>query len=374
MNVKISFITDIHIGNPKINLPRIVDSLHKYAYPELVKSQIILLGGDFFDCMLNINSDAGVIAIYIIDELIQMSLENKIYLRVLRGTFSHDRYQNRLFVDRARDIPEMDGSPLVRTVDKLEIERFKKFNIDILFCPDDQPQKDMTQAILDTINANHIDKVDYMCCHGYWEHLLPPNTPVKPHNCLDYQRLKNRVKYQIFNGHVHSPGVWNKVVSGGSFERFRHAEEEDKGFYVADLDTEAERSKLTFIRNKRAVPFITLDLGVHTTSENAMAYLERRVDQTLCYYEDKNVPIHIRIVGDGSSLVPLIKDRYPSAILTEKRNSVQKQVDVEFDSSISDLPTITVENLPRLIHDNVKDKHPEMTQIRIKEILDDTGV
>ena len=374
MNVKISFLTDIHIGNPKINLSRIVDSLHTYAYPEMLKSQIILLGGDFFDCMLNINSDAGVMAIYIIDELISMSLENKIYLRVLRGTFSHDRYQNRLFVDRARNIPEVDGVPLVRTVDKLEIERFKKYHIDILFCPDDQPQKDMTQAIIDTINANHIDKVDYMCCHGYWEHLLPPNTPVKPHNCLDYQRIKDRVKYQIFNGHVHSPGVWNKVVSGGSFERFRHSEEEDKGMYVADLDTEAEKSKITFIRNKRSVPFITIDLGVHTTPDNAMAYLERRVDQCLFHYEDKNVPVHIRIVGDGSSLVPLIKDRYPSSIITEKKNSIQKQVDVEFDSSITDLPTITVENLPKLIHDNVKEKHPEMTRERIKEILDDTGV
>ncbi len=88
--MKITFLTDIHIGNPKVYLDRITESLHKYAYPELITSQLILLGGDFFDCLLNINSDAGIRAIYIIDELIELCLSKNIYLRVLRGTFSHE--------------------------------------------------------------------------------------------------------------------------------------------------------------------------------------------------------------------------------------------------------------------------------------------
>ena len=372
--MKITFLTDIHIGNPKINLSRIVDSLHTYAWPELETSQLILLGGDFFDCLLNINSDAGIMAIYIIDELINLALEKKIYLRVLRGTFSHDRYQNRLFVERAKEIPSYGGVALIRSIDKIEIERFALYDLTVLFCPDDQPQKDVTQAILDVMNSSHMDQVDYMCCHGYWDHLLPDNSLVKPHDCLDYERIKSRVKYQIFNGHVHTPGIWHKVISGGSFERFRHAEEEDKGFYTAEYDNKKHTSTIKFIRNKRAVPFISIDMSIEQTQEKALAYLDRRVRQELQYYPDNDVPIHVRIIGDYSALAKQILDQYPKAIITEKHNGSKKQEEVDYSSSINDLPVITIDNLPQMIYDNVKEKHPEMTIERIKEILNDTRI
>ena len=131
--MKIVFLTDIHVGNPKICLERLLHSLRKYAYPEIETAQILLLGGDFFDCLLNLNSDAGIVALFIIDELIELAIKNNIYLRVLRGTFSHDRYQNRLFVDRAKEIPMFNNIPLIRAIDQIEVERFTPYGIDILF-------------------------------------------------------------------------------------------------------------------------------------------------------------------------------------------------------------------------------------------------
>ena len=374
MIVKIPFLTDIHFGNPKIQASRMVESLHEYAYPVIAESQLLLLGGDFFDRLLDINSDAGILAIYIIDELINLAIEKKIYIRVLRGTFSHDRMQNRMFTERAQHIPNYNGISLVRTVNKVEIERFPVFGLDILFCPDDQPQEDMTEAILETLNANHLEQVDYMCCHGYWDHLLPDNTVKKPHDCLDYDRLKNRVRYQIFNGHVHSPGIWKKVISGGSFERFRHGEEEDKGFYLAEYNSDTKTSAIKFIRNKKAVPFITIHMDNSASPESALEYLDKRVKQDLKYYDTTDEVIHVRIIGDGAAIVPMIKDKYKHVLITEKHVSTRQKVEVEFSDTISDLPTITVENLPSIIHANVKEEHPEMTESRIKEILDDTGI
>ena len=369
--MKITFLTDIHIGNPKVYLDRITESLHTYAYPEILTSQIVLLGGDFFDCLLNINSDAGIRALYIIDELIDIALQNKIYLRVLRGTFSHDRYQNRLFVERARVIPEYQGIPLIRVIDKVEIERFTPYHCDILFCPDDQPQKDMSQVILDVLEANHLDQVDYFCCHGYWDHLLPPNLMVHPSDCLDYERLQSKVRCYVFNGHVHSSSVWNKVVSGGSFERFRHAEEEDKGFYTSEFNEKNHTATLKFIRNVEAVPFISIDLSLHSSADETLDYLKKRVDKALTYSRDKSQVVHIRLLGDGRALIPTIQDMYPKSVITMKK--IASQVDEPIMNQldmIQDLPSITESNLASLIYDNVHEQYPTLTIERIQEILD----
>ena len=365
--MKITFLTDIHIGNPKVYLDRITESLHKYAYPELTTSQLILLGGDFFDCLLNINSDAGIRAIYIIDELIELCRSKNIYLRVLRGTFSHDRYQNRLFVDRARAIPTYHDIPLIRVIDTVEVERFAPYNCDILFCPDDQPQKDMSQVILDVLEANHLDQVDFFCCHGYWNHLLPPNLLIHPNDCLDYDRLESKIRCYVFNGHVHSPSLWNKVVSGGSFERFRHGEEEDKGFYTAEFNEKEHTATLKFIRNVEAVPFITVDLSLHTSVDEALDYLKRKIN-TMSHRPDQ--VIHIRLIGNGDPLVPTIQSTYPRSVITIKKlASPVEEVVLNQSDMIHDLPTITEENLPILIYDNVHETCPSLTVDRVKEIL-----
>ena len=372
--MKIVFLTDIHIGAPKVYLDRIHESLRKYAYPEIETAQLLLLGGDFFDCLLNLNSDAGIIALFIIDELIELAVKNHIYVRVLRGTFSHDRYQNRLFIDRAREIPMYKDIPLIRIIEKIEVERFTPYNLDILYCPDDQPYEDVTQAILDVLDANHLDAVDYFCCHGFWDHLLPSTIPTRPHNCLDYNKLESKVRCHIFNGHVHSPSIWNKVISGGSFERFRHAEEEDKGFWTAEYDPDKHTSIARFIRNKEAVPFITIDLSLHPSTEEVMSYLDRRVEQAFSYENALNRVMHIRLIGDGSAVMPAMKDKYPYAVFTEKHITEAKKEDMMYQTDIThDLPLITVSNLPDLIYDNVHQKYPELTRDRIKEILDGTG-
>jgi len=363
--MKISFLTDIHVGNPKIQLKRLVDNLETIAWPEMSDSDLILLGGDFFDCLLNINSDAGVASIYIIDKLLDLVGEKSIYLRILRGTFSHDRYQNRLFVERASALPEKDGLPLVRVLDKIEVEKFPN-GMTIVYCPDDIPCKDVTESVLTAINAAHLETVDYACCHGYWDHLLPPGLPTRPHNCLDYDKIAPKVKCRIFNGHVHTRSVWNKVVSGGSFERFRHGEEEAKGFYTASFHEDTHTDVLSFIQNTGTIPFITLDMNILESNDRALSYLKRRIKDER---PDEDCPIHVRIVGTDSSLIQAIKELYPKAVVTEKKNVIQVQEKVTFMTTIQDLPVITEDNLPAIIYDNVRESHPEMTLDKIKEIL-----
>jgi hypothetical protein len=289
---------------------------------------------------------------------------------VLRGTFSHDRYQNRLFVDRARDIPIYNDLPLIRTIDKIEVERLTPYDLDILYCPDDQPYKDLTNAVLTVLESNHLDAVDFFCCHGYWDHLLPPNLLAKPHNCLDYKKLESKIRCYVFNGHVHSTSMWNKVISGGSFERFRYSEEEDKGFYTCEYDPKTHTAQAKFIRNKSAVPFITVDMSLYKSTESILKYLDERIEQISKFNPLVKQLLHIRLVGDDTSVSSAIKDQYPNAIVVEKHQTAVQE-DVEYLSDvIQDLPIITADNLPDLIYGNTKDMYPDLTRDRIKEILD----
>lgn len=364
--MRIAFLTDIHIGNPKINLPKLHDVFLGMVFPKLAECELILFGGDFFDCLLNINGDAGIFAVSLVDELFELISTRDCWLRVLRGTFSHDRYQNRLFTDRPNGLGNYKGLPKCRTINKVAVESFPDGPI-VAYCPDDLPCKDPTDLVLATLEANHLASVDYLCSHGYWDHLLPPAMTIRPHNCLDYNRLGPKITCHVFNGHVHSRGIWNKVVTGGSLERFRHGEEEDKGFYLADWDPATRTDTLTFVKNEKATPFITVDMTVLEKGDRALAYLDRRIHETV--KNDYTGPIHIRLLGEGSMILPVIRDRYPNAVVTEKKDPPQRQAKVEFMGSVSDLPIITEDNLPEIIWNNVKDEHPNLTIPNIKELL-----
>lgn len=368
--MKIVFLTDIHVGNSKIYLDKLVHNLRTYVYPEIQNAQMLILGGDFFDSLLNLNSDAGIVALYIIDELIELSIKNNMYLRVLRGTFSHDRYQNRIFVDRAKEIPLFNDIPLIRIIDKIEVERFSPYKIDVLYCPDDQPDQDRTQAVLDMLEANHLEQVDYFCHHGYWDCLLKLGVEQNPSRYIEYERFSQKVRHYVLNGHIHSPGIYNKIISGGSFERFRHAEEEDKGFYVIDHDVEKQVATARFVRNKETVPFITINMASFSNPSDAIDYLQKKVNVVFAYYpEDARRIMHVRIVGDGSAVTATMKDMFPYACFTEKRVKEAEKEDSYRRDLVSDLPNITVSNLPELIYNNIHQKYPDITQERIKEIL-----
>ena len=56
-----------------------------------------MFGGDFFDSALTMNSDSGLYAAMIIDEVIGLAKQYKVFVRVITGTFFHDRHQNRFF-------------------------------------------------------------------------------------------------------------------------------------------------------------------------------------------------------------------------------------------------------------------------------------
>jgi len=372
-SIKIAFLPDIHIGNGKASPQKIHDDFEEFVYPNLNDIQMLVIGGDFFHTMLNMNCDAGVMAARIIDELIILARQQQFYIRVIRGTFSHDRLQNRFWEIRSDSQELLDDRPLVKVATSISTEIFPKWDLSLLYCPDDQPTSDLTGTLVNYITGQGLDKVDIVCSHGYYEHLLPGNMDHIPNNMVKWSVLSNYVRGCVLNGHVHFHSVHDRVVSGGSFERFVHGEEEDKGFYIVTYDlTSRKVKKYDFIINTKALPFITVDSTNFSSMEECSEYIDKLIkDIRDNKFHNQEQEIYLCIVGTDNTLANYIKTNYQNVSVKFKSNIVQHVVDLDVDTAYDELPKITEDNLPTLIWDRIKDKMstvPQEERITIEDI------
>ena len=372
-DVTILELTDLHIGRPNVPPSMVHEHLVKHLYPNLPKIQILAIVGDFFDRLCNLNSDDGIYAAMIVDELINYAERYQFYIRVVRGTFSHDRYQNRLFLTKHHREPLMlHQKPLVRVIDNIELEVFDDLKITVVYCPDDQPYQDVTQAVIDVVEAHKLKKVDFLFSHGYWEHLLPKGLIQLPHNTLIYQRIEPYIQGAILNGHVHTPNVHGKVLNGGSFERLQHGEEEDKGYFLITYTPKTHKMKYDFIVNQDTIPFVTIDLNTVFNVEDALIRIGKVVDEIREKRKDPSLKIFLRLAGNSEFVATYVKDNFQNVVVTKKSTATQEVNTEELIQVLDELPIITEDNLPSMIAESLKGTDTPLTEEEIKEILNDT--
>ena len=370
---KIAEIADIHFGNGRVSPVRTYEHLQDVLYPLFEQIKLLIINGDTFDTLLNMNSDAGLYIAKFIDDIINLALEFKVYIRVVRGTFSHDRHQNRFFTVKDRGAHKLNGIDLVRVLDRITIEHFDEMNIDVLYCPDDQPHKDLSQAIIDVIDSQHLKQVDLLCSHAYYEHLLPTGIPHIPHNTLSFDRLTKYVSGFMLNGHVHKALMYkDKMISSGSFERMDHDNDlRPVGMWLLS----AKRSKKSlewsaeFIENKQAIPFVTFTVANYSSIEELQNAICEYMQNLANKGYSSSEPVYIRIHGNITGIQDWIKSSYPNVYVTDKRTTVVQSVIVEdLDTNCDELPIITEDNLAQMVFDEIPEEE-HMTLEEVKEIL-----
>lgn len=360
---KIAFLPDIHIGKPKLAPDRVRDHLEALVYNRIPDIDLLVFGGDFFDSALNMNSTAGVYAALIIDEITALAKKHKTFIRVINGTFFHDRHQNKFFDIKSPMCGNIDGVPLLKVYDKIDLEFLTPLNLSVMYCPDNQPGN-VTEQLLELLKVHRLKQVDFLFSHGYYEYLLPRGLAHVPQNTINYDLISPMIRGRILNGHVHIPKQHKKLISGGSFERLAHGEEHDKGYFIVTYDTKSGSSSVEFIVNPYTTPFITID--VHSF-ESVEACIEH-IDNTICKIrsEQKDQSIHIRLEGLSSIdnyILEHFEQKYSNVFMTIKSKSNQT-LEYELDEVISQLPIITEQNLAELIYDNLQDKNITLEQIK----------
>lgn len=340
------------------------DHLAEYLYPRIAELDMIVFGGDFFDSALTMNSDAGLYAAMIIDEVLALANEHRVFVRVVTGTFFHDRYQNRFFNIKGKRCDDIDGIPLVKVATAIELEFIKPLGLTMVYCPDDQPG-DPTEQILETIRRHRVDEIDFLCSHGYYEYLLPKGIPHIPHNLIHYNTVNPYIRGCILNGHVHIPIVYKKLISGGSFERMAHGEEHDKGFFIIHYDKKTFKVTPEFVVNQHTIPFVTIPVHEYSSMETCLEYIENLINTHRLKAGD-NAQLYIRldgVLGTEDFVIRYLDGKYSNVVVSTKSKKVQEE-DYNLNETINTLPVITEDNLPDLIYENIKDTGITIEQIK----------
>ena len=374
-------VSDIHIGCPRIDPYKLKERLQKYLYPHIEGSQILFICGDFFDTQLSLNSRAAFVAMEIIREIKDICRSVKCDLRVLRGTFTHDRNQPKHFING--EDPDITD---VKLYDTMAIEHHDKTGLDILYIPDNLVSDDIYGDIRKLLESHGLDHVDLLIHHGYFKHMLPDALINKglPNGCLEADKIHKYVWGATLNGHVHISSIFENIISIGSFDRLAHGEEEPKGFYRIDLDKhqvhcitgeDCDVYKFTFIENMDANKFITFNLLPYEPQE-ALKKFENRWSDLIHRFKE-NETVRIRIMSNDKSVVEgcsqIAKTLYNDVIVDQSSVVKREQLIENVAMNLDELPMITPENIWQLVIPIIKKAYPNVSEETVKKVIDAVG-
>lgn len=308
LSYNIASISDIHLGNRRTDAEYIIDNLDKYLTNRntLEDIDILFLVGDVFDTQLMLSStDIPFIQAWI-GKLLVLCAKHNVILRILEGTPSHDRAQseqfnsiNNIILSSSNHFADM------RYVDTLSIEHIDKYNIDVLYLPDEwNSSNEQTQLeVAELLEAKGLSQVDYVVMHGTFEHQLPPHVKSPKHNNQYYESITKKL---IFVGHIHIHSIQGKIVAQGSFDRLSHNDEVDKGYVKVNV-FEDDHYCINFIKNENAKIYKTI-VSVNEDNETLINRLIKVVDGLP---EESYIRIQCMKNDDVANIISIVKKRWP---------------------------------------------------------------
>lgn len=332
-------ISDIHFGASHVKPKDMYDRLKDVVFGFIEKNPVdlITINGDYYDNAFLLNSDVAVFGIAFFHELLVLAKQKKISVRVIRGTYTHDRDQLLSFVKMAR---KMNVDFEYYTDVALDTIRGYEF----LYLPDN-----LSKPAIDIMSQ--LREVDCIVGHGYCEHVLPAMISAGKHvDCWNADILIKYMRHVAIFGHVHTASNYkNKVYYTGSFDRLCHGEEEPKGCLYITID--GDKDSVITVPNPHATPHITVKLTKDTTEDmiaEVKDVVKRRFPVPLSGY--------LRIIGneDRVAVKSILQKYYENQLvitdvdINRKQKTKEKdRLDVCFTTYTGDV--ITEENLASLL-------------------------
>lgn len=339
MGINILSISDIHLGHKKTTTDFIINNLNKYVTNDLVLKDINLLFivGDLFDQQLTLSSKEIILIDLWIAKLLKLCKKYNISLRVLEGTPSHDRKQSERFITISSIMKDnYDDQIDVKYVDNLSIEYLDKYNINILYVPDEWSNSvnETFIQVKNLLKSKSLSKVDYSLIHGMFDFQCPDIKNIEKHSSKDYLEITNNL---VFIGHIHQHSKFDRIISHGSFDRLSHNEEEPKGFIIANIDKEFN---VKFIENKNAKKYITINIS-NLNSEDAL----NKIDKVIKKIPKKSF---IRLKGEKNNSIfnnlNFFRTKYEDYFFSTKVIDVEEKYDIVKDVEKTYTPIILNEN------------------------------
>jgi hypothetical protein len=212
------FISDIHLFHRRNSTADIVLNLQEYlaVYRKEKPLDLLVLGGDVFDRLLEFQSPDVHEACVWVAWLLELCSQANIRLRILEGTPRHDWGQSVIFDTVAK---AMRCGVDMQYINTLHVEVMSDWDMSILYIPDewtDQASKTYELALA-ALAGQGLAQVDIAVMHGMFQYQLPiQQMMASVHNEHDYLKI---VRYVISIGHVHNHSHYERILAQGSFRQ-----------------------------------------------------------------------------------------------------------------------------------------------------------
>lgn len=363
-------ISDIHLGCRRLYSDWMVANLLALILPKIPEIDLLVIQGDLYDTAIGFSDAPAVYIIRFISALLKACDEHRVTVRVLRGTFSHDRTQCAIIPEIHK---QMKLTNDVKYVDTSSLEYIEQFDMRVAYVPDNVPMQSSEEVIADLKHFMGLfgwDSVDYAYIHGSFEHTLPP---VAARHCKVLYREDqfDFVKRFVVVGHIHQHSIRGKIINNGSVDRLCHGEEEPKGFVM--IDDHVDDAEITFVENPRATRFVTYDISDMDMDETRLTdYIEERLTEL-----PGDVQKHVRIIHPRadlrSAVVQFLRIKHPLVRFTHDKGATVEQVEADLvvDDDPDDDPgtVITRETLPKLVHGFVSGKTSILSLGDVEKLL-----
>jgi len=327
---KIIAIADIHIGNrPSEILKKEINWFFKEVKKLTKKDDLsmIVVAGDVFDKKISFNSEDAKLAIQFMTKLNELTKKN-IYIRIIRGTLSHDLEQ----LENFRKFEKKNK--LFRIINKLESE--KVMDNKILWVPEEY-EKNYEEYSQPFIVGK---KYNYIFGHGTFDFVAHSSViseserPIKNAPVLKAKIWKDLADLLVF-GHNHTKINYKNIHYTGSFSRSCFGEEEDKGFFIIE---DKLKSIIDFKKNIYAPEFKSIDLKKIIKEDEPIEDIIEKIENLKKQYAN----IRITSLPEGLANVEIFSSYFKKdenvklSILAElKPKKREDKFDFVFDKSLS---------------------------------------
>lgn len=365
--IRLLFVSDIHFGIRSVSQEEMTKAFCDTVFPLLPEIDIFFINGDFFDTLV-IFDNHGFDPIYdTILNLFRICEEYKVTLRVLQGTWGHDRNQCRRFLPFYRNGGFTFNFKYFGTIDLEEIT-IRDRSLKISYIPDSLPFKksdDIVEVLTDKMKDCGWDYLDYVCAHGFFDFTFPKN--VSQNNVIVYTESQFPfVRKAIDVGHVHDYRISGKVISNGSFDRLVAGDEDPKGC-IKILDY-PDHYTAHFIENKDAA---IIDTIIFTKDDTTETIIEK-VRNHIASLSTKR-KISLRFIVDVAEHRDAIKS-WMQEVYPDVRCSIKRMEDIKEKSSVKPTSVLitTIEKkiapTPATIAPFIRSHMPEDYILSIDEI------
>lgn len=367
-SLKVVSVSDIHLFHRRTPTPDILKGLYQLIKDghEMATWDLFVIPGDLFDLLGSLNNPY-------LDEVIEFFVyflkkchRHDVAVRLLEGTPAHDFKQSQLMatMNNVFFMLVNDGVDF-KYVSELSIEYMEKYNLHILYVPDEWEIDPMStyDQVLQLMRDKHLDQVDFCLLHGAFNYQIDESLNPKAHQEKLWCPL---VKYYLFAGHVHFPSQYENILVSGSFDRLAHGEEQPKGWISVEIKASGEH-EILFHENSLATKYLTLDVR-NKTHEEALAIVEAKV-------KDLPPKSHLRLHSTDRDAVTdainVLKKQYPAIHFTAK---VEKQdalpvKQLQLVSKQFEAISLNPDNLKRLLDERLN-QYPEIDKQHVLSLFE----